>query len=71
MASKVAQKSAIASDSIYTSALIEKAKGKHCNVCTGYITDSEAESRDFSYSKTKRGSEIFIHNHCWKRVYVS
>lgn len=56
-------------DKSYTAALISKAKGHKCGICDQYFTDSEAENEDFHYSKTKHGTEVFIHKHCWNKTY--
>lgn len=49
--------------------LVKKAKGKHCDICNKKITETEAESGDFEYSKTKRRNEFWVHNRCWRRLY--
>jgi len=51
-------------DKIYTPQLINKAKGKLCNICDKYITDSEAEGKVFCYIKTRRSNEVFVHTKC-------
>lgn len=52
-------------DEIYTALEINKAKNKRCNICGNYITDNEAESKDFHHTKTKRKTDVYIHKHCW------
>ena len=68
MANKILRKVPEA-DKIYTPQLIKKAQGKPCGICNGYISEAEAESKDFCYSKTKRGNEVFVHMRCWSKTY--
>jgi hypothetical protein len=55
-----------ATDNIYTSQLIKKAIGKLCIICNQWISDEEANNKDFEYSQTKSKHEIFVHKHCLK-----
>lgn len=68
MANKVSRKIPEA-DGIYTPQLIRKAVGKLCGICDKYISEAEANDKDFCHSKTKRGNDVFIHKHCWNRTY--
>jgi len=45
------------------------AQNKPCDICGQYITESEAASEDFYYSKTQRKRDIFVHKHCWNSTY--
>lgn len=67
MANKIAKQEP-AIDKIYIPALITLAKGKYCNLCGNYITEDEAEHKDFAWSKTKRGNDVFVHMHCLKEI---
>lgn len=52
------------SDDIYTPEVIKDAIDKYCNLCDRYITINEAEKKDFVYTRTRRGHNIFAHKHC-------
>lgn len=49
--------------------LIEQAKGKVCDICNLSIDAKQAEDKDFEYSKTKRKGDIWVHRHCWIKLY--
>ena len=52
-------------DKIYTPQMIRRAIGKQCTICNKYISESEANNKDFHYSKTRHGSEVFVHKKCF------
>lgn len=49
----------------YTKQLINKAKGKRCNICLEYITESGADNCEFQYTQTSGRREVFVHTKCW------
>jgi hypothetical protein len=53
-------------DSLYTNSIISKAKAHKCIICDKYFTESEANNKDFHYSKTRHGSEVFVHKSCFR-----
>ena len=53
----------------YTKQLINKSEGKKCDICDQPIDAKDREEKRLHYSKTKRGSDIFVHKKCWDRLY--
>lgn len=53
----------------YTRQLLNKSIGKKCDICDHPISDKDREEKSFHYSKTKRGTEIFVHKRYWDSLY--
>ena len=53
----------------YTKQLINKAVGRTCEICNTVITENQAGSCEFQYSKTANRRELFIHTKCWNELY--
>lgn len=53
----------------YSKQLIQKAKGKPCQICYKAITEIEADACEFECTRTQSRREVFIHSKCWSRHY--
>ena len=42
-----------------------KAVGKQCTICTNYMNQEDVERGDYVTVKTKRGSVVHSHKHCF------
>jgi hypothetical protein len=47
----------------------KKALGCNCLLCHNQITERDVDENRFHYIRTKRGTDIFIHNFCWDIEY--
>ena len=68
MANKI-QKKTKPVDNVYKPELIRKAIGKQCAICYRYITEEEANNKEFDYSQRKNKYEVFVHKRCWNNTY--
>lgn len=68
MANRILKKTKVI-DEIYTPGLIKRAVGKQCAICYRYISEEEANNKEFDYSQRKNKHEIFVHMRCWNKAY--
>lgn len=48
----------------YTKSILLKAKNKTCQICRNGFNTDDIIKKNFHYSKTNRGSDIYIHKKC-------